>query len=405
VYLVNYILEHGKWRAFSMKNLRFLALSSILLSALTASCAFNIFSVFNPTDPSGVSDPNTLVAMGDDYLASLEYTNAFNCYSRAMSLAPKNSRAIDGACTSFLYMRVPMTNLIMAMVSSSFSINGWQNAIYASAAYIHTNLYKIISGQADGVIPANDVNVNLNFYFFNQIYAIFFSVDTDNDGNVVNDPNDLISIDTSYNVNENPPLVNAINDIGKFNSAGPGLNPIQALNIIPVSAALSLKYTSFTNDQAQDLVASNNVINGLATSQAKQEFIQITSAFTSGMNNINTLFNSVNVALPFPLTGTLFDFTNYFQLTGAFGYAGVTGWITYPSPPAAIDELTPCFQGPNGAGYNFHSLSSYIAFTNDLIQSGVTDPGTLALNMPNVTQANMVIFIAAYFGLPNPPLP
>ena len=305
-----------------------------------------------------------------------------------MSIAPQNSRAIDGSCTSFLYMRVPLTNLIMDMVSSSFSINGWQNQLYASAAYIHTNLYKIISGQADGVIPANDVNVNLNFYFFNQVYAIYFSVDTDNDGNVVNDPNDLVSIDTSYNVTENGPLIAAINEEPLL-VTGFGPNPIAALKIIPVSAALSLKYTSFTNDQAQDLAASNNVINGLATSQAKQEFIQITSAFSSGMNNINTLFNNINVALPVPLTGTLFDLTNYFQLQNLVpGYGVATSWIT----PGNVNN----WLGTGGAGYN-PTLADYAQFNSDMVNSGVSTPGDLATGMTGITKAQMAAAIPGYF--------
>jgi len=369
-----------------MKSI-YLLLSSVLFLLLFSSCAINIFSVFNPANPNGVNDPNTLVEMGDMYLSELEYTNAFNCYSKAMSLAPRNSRAIDGACTAFLYMRIPETNLIIQMVSSRFSIAGMQNNLYAASSYIHTNLYKIISGQADGVIPANDVNVNLNFYFFNQLYSILFTIDTDNDGNIVNDPNDCLSIDNNLNITENPIMVNALNATNLLGTGpGPLLNPIATLKIIPVTAALNAKYIAFTNDQVQTALASNNVVNGLITSQARQEFNQIANTLGTGMNNVLNMFNSLNVTIS-PLTVTLLNLTNYFEITSFAWYSAATINI--------IDgNVINCFSGaaypPTPAGYS--------EFSSDMVNSGVSDEGSLTTGMTGgVTPAGMITAINSYF--------
>ena len=74
------------------------------------------------------------------------------------------------------------------------------NSVAAAISEAVTNLGKISSGLGDGVIPADDIDVNLNLGILEILDAAVNIIDFDGDGTVTGDTDDVIQIDENYNV-------------------------------------------------------------------------------------------------------------------------------------------------------------------------------------------------------------
>ena len=72
-------------------KLRVLAVLILIISALTMSSCFNVFSLLNPAEPAQVDSIPMLLSMGDGYLSEGEYENAYNSYARVLDLEPNNA--------------------------------------------------------------------------------------------------------------------------------------------------------------------------------------------------------------------------------------------------------------------------------------------------------------------------
>jgi hypothetical protein len=166
---------------------------------LTLTSCFNLFSLLAPTDPAEVDDVTRLIAIGQQSLNELDYQTAYDAFSKAFSIAPTNSIAIEGMCTAYVFLNFQITNVIGSIVSGAYSNLGF-NTAFQVGAFLSEYLYLFVDGKADGVIPQDDFSVNINFFMFNTLYAAFFIADTDNDLNVQMDTNDyfLISNDLSF---------------------------------------------------------------------------------------------------------------------------------------------------------------------------------------------------------------
>jgi hypothetical protein len=302
-----------------------------------SSCGVNVFSIFSPTNPDGVEDTLTLVALGDQYLVNLDYTNAFKAYSKAMEKQPNNSRAIEGASTSYLYMRIPFISMMTVLLSSAYtSLN--INTLFDVSSYLSTHLYTIIGKSADGVIPYNDVNINLNFYIFNTFSSLFILADTDNDRNIELDTNDLLIISNDFTLTERIS--------GMTNSMISLLGAVNTLN-----SKKQGYYTAFTNS----LVSLEYVNNALVTTEAKamlQGIITPISGFGSGIDSIFSNFQHLN------LTNT-FGVGNYNLITNLF-------------------------------------TNNYTVFTNQLYQEGITNPNDITNIIPDFT--NSYGALTNYYG-------
>ncbi len=383
-----------------MRKAILINLLPLVIAALVfLSCSYNIFSPFNPSSPNNVNDVDTLIALGDYYLNNLDYSDAFNAYSKAMGLAPQNSRAIEGSCTSYLFMRIPVTNLILSILNKSYSIKGLKNKLFDVSTYIQAHLYTIINNQADGVIPANDVNINLNFYFFNDIYSLFFFIDTDNNGDVENDTNDLISIDDNFNPATSARLSNAVSIMTNISNL---INPIALLKVVPIMVIINQKENFITNNLKRSDQAMSNVISALASDQAKQELSGITSQIGGAINSLLSIINMFNTNYTFSLVyppppiplGVTYNFainplglTNYYSITNSIPiYTNITALTT-----TTVPQVNSSFAN---AGY---ANGDYSSFTSDVLNSGLAVESDVTNLMPSITTIEQII--TNYFGL------
>ncbi len=366
-----------------MKVRIFLLIYCLVIFFTVASCGFNLFSVFNPANIDSTADVNTLISMGDNYLNNLDYTNAFKAYSKAMDLSPKNSRAIEGSCTSYLFMKISVTNLILSIISSSYTINGIKNILYDVSDYIQTNLFTIINSEADGVIPYNDSSVNLNFYFFNTIYSVFYLADTDGNRNVESDTNDMIFIGDKFIPEINPYLTNTIDRATNVTKP----NPFSLLMIIPLSRSINQRYSFFTNNINRSYISLKNVESTLTSDEAKKELNQLTIMMNDSLTNLTASISNLT-ATNSNLQMNPMNITNYFEITNANPLYIPLCFVVIQDDDSATNSLA-------GSGYG---TNDYMSFTNDMLNSGVTNANDMTNVIIGIT--NMFTVMTKYFGKP-----
>lgn len=180
-----------------MKKFVIIYILLVFIGLAVSACSANIFSYLNPTDPGVVNDVNILVAMGDNYVNKMDYTNAYAAYSRAVALDPRNSRAMEGSALAYIYMHYTFNQIFTCIMNHDFTSLG-ANGFYKVSREVTRNLINIVNGNSDGVIPSTDVNDNLNFFIFCGYYSVFYLIDTDNDGDIDSDTNDYIIMDSNY---------------------------------------------------------------------------------------------------------------------------------------------------------------------------------------------------------------
>ncbi len=300
-----------------MTGRKLFTLYVILFMAATLSSCFNLFSLLAPTDPAEVDDVTRLMAIGDQALYDLNYDIAYDAFSKVVTIQPTNSVAIEKMCTAYLFMQIPITNVIATIISGDYSRLGLNHA-YQAGSFLSEHLYKIVNDQADGVIPYDDFSVNLNFFVFNTLYAAFFIADTDNDQDIQTDTNDyfIISNDLTFAAN----LPNLTNDF---------IKSIQIIN------AMYDKVNSFMvlvdrSDQSLSLLSnsihSSEGIALLTNVEAQIESIRLMIETNfSDVSNLTALsqFNLTNVS---DITNLIYQsgLTNYSDFTNQMYGAGIT---------------------------------------------------------------------------------
>jgi hypothetical protein len=163
---------------------------------------------------------------------------------------------------------------------------------------------------------------------------------------------------------------------------------------------LNQKYTALTNNITETVVASNNIVNSLVSSQAKQQFNQLTGAIGGAVNNLAAIFTNLNQPNAVFLIAPL-QLTNYFELNaGISGFQILTGWITNEA------NVETCI---SGAGFT-PNMAGFTQFTNDMAISGIVNPADLTNCMPLLNplippgQSYLTLYaaVADYFGIPLP---
>jgi hypothetical protein len=243
------------------------------------SCGVNVFSVFNPTSIDGTNDPDTLIQMGDNYMDNLDYPDAYLAFAKALRIDPKKSRALEGISTAYLYTVFSQNTIANLFTSGQSAISNIPlNPLYHVSTVIATNLIKIVTRHADGVIPYDDNSVNLNFYLFNTFYAIFNMADANNNGNISSDSNDFIIINPGLQVT-NRIDTNSLTNMFMF---------LDAANNI------EHKRLQFTNLINISTVSKNTVMNELTTTDAKKIVNMVATMLDGVITNVTNSFTNID---------------------------------------------------------------------------------------------------------------
>lgn len=327
-----------------MKFKSFFNVFLFILALAFSGCSANIFSYLNPTNPDLVNDANVLVAMGDNYVNKLDYTNAYRAYTRALLFAPKNSRAMEGASLAYIYMHFTFNELFTCIMSGSFTSLG-ANGFYKVSRVATQNLMNIVIGNSDGVIPANDVNDNLNFFIFCGYYAVFYLIDSDNDGDIDSDTNDYIIMDSNFITS------NRVFEVIGTNLINSNMVPIIGM----ANTFYHIKRVGYTNmrywsDRSLGIIGSS-------------------------LYNTNTLEVVKKISNVFVTYDTNFDtFFKFFE----------------------TNSLVDLIGGGDPTNLMFFFNTNYDVFTNQVYLEGMWPPSDISNAMPDMT--NIYPILTNYYG-------
>ena len=259
------------------------------------------FSIFNPSDPAGVQDVNSLIAIGDRYMANMDYENAYKAYSNAYVINPTNSLVIEGLCTSYLFWQIPITNVITSSISGKFESLS-KNKFYNVTAFIAPKMATILKGKATSEIAANDMTISVHYFLYNTLYAVFYLADSDGDMNLQNDSNDFITFTNdgfgfSYNI---PNQTNFVEVIKLMNVVNKNLKVFRA----------------FVKESSNVLIV---IQNSVSSKQAKDFVGQVTNFVFGTMKELNTQLSAFE-----NITGTnqflAAQFQRYYKFAGKTGF-------------------------------------------------------------------------------------
>ncbi|OHD62130.1 MAG: hypothetical protein A2014_03715 [Spirochaetes bacterium GWF1_49_6] len=328
-------------------KLRVLAVLILIISALTMSSCFNVFSLLNPAEPAQVDSIPMLLSMGDGYLSEGEYENAYNSYARVLDLEPNNALGLEGICTAYIYWKIPPVQLIRAIISNDYSIID-MNKLYDVSWFVHDKLYQIVSSAGDGSIPYDDVNINLNFFIFNTAYAAFTLGDTDMDKNIIMDTNDYMIFYPDFSISNNLP--NTTNFIAAIKMLNTIATIVPQFNILIAHSEYSLAII-------ESSVYSDSVKAEISNVRASIDGMKQTV-----LSNFETISNLTSLEQ--------FGITNNFDLTNTWLFEGFTP-------------------------------TNYTEFTNAMAQAGITNLADmqteLSVLLPDLTNFNLIL--SNYFGL------
>ncbi|OHD55971.1 MAG: hypothetical protein A2Y33_10960 [Spirochaetes bacterium GWF1_51_8] len=328
-------------------KLRLFAGTAIIISFFMLTSCFNLFSLLNPGEPATVDNVPMLISLGDGYLSSGEYTKAYDAFEQAVLLDPDNSLAIEGLCTAYIYNLIPPTNIIRALITTNYALLDL-NKLYSASGFVHDKLYTIVSGAGDGIIPYNDININLNFLLFNTAYAAFIIGDSDQDGDILWDTNDYLIFFPDLSMSNNLPNTT---------------NFITAIEMLVTINAIIPQFTTLISrtEYSLDIIA-----NSVTSSTVKAEVSNISASITSMKNSV--LSN--------------FDYVSNLTSLSQFGIS-------------SIEDLTNLWM------MDGFMPTNYTDFTNAMAAAGITDlvdmESQLTQIFPDLTNFNDLI--SNYFGL------
>jgi hypothetical protein len=328
-------------------KLKIIAVFIILISALTISSCFNVFSLLNPAEPAQVDSIPMLLSLGDGYISQGEYQKAYDAYARVLQLDDNNALALEGISTAYLYWKIPPTQFIRAVLSNNYSLIN-MNTLYDVSEFVQAKLYMIVSSAGDGVIPYNDININLNFFIFNTAFAAFLLGDTDLDRNIIMDTNDYLMFYPDFSISNNLPNTT---------------NFVQAIKMLKTIGTLVPRFNTYIAHSEYSL---GIIENSVYTPEAKATVSNVRASINMVLQTVVSNFESIS-----NLTSlSQFGLTNTYGLTNLWFFEGF-------------------------------SPTNYTEFTNAMAQAGVSNLANmqpeLMLLLPDLTNFNLVL--SNYFGL------
>lgn len=197
----------------------------VIVGMFLAGCGkdANIFKFAHKS--GGSSDKGSLLNDGAIALQEKNYSDALKYYNQVLAKDPGNAEALYGYSQARLNSVLPIGDLISRAIQDNavprpvlYSIinAAAQPQAASSASFLPetldylaiklavddviVKLRKIVRGQTDGAIPPDDVDVLINLTLCIVISYVIHVVDTDLDGNINDDPDDLVTITDSYDV-------------------------------------------------------------------------------------------------------------------------------------------------------------------------------------------------------------
>lgn len=314
----------------------------LILTALLNTSCFNVFALLGHGNPDTYNSEERLVKMGQAYLNNMEYEMAYDAFSQALSINPDNSTAREGVATAYLFWRVPITNVINAIIQEDYALIGMNN-LYDASRVVSDNLWYIINGSADGVIPALDNSINLNFFLFNTVYAAFMLIDSDSDGSILADYDDIYTVNPDFSFSNNLPNLS---------------NFVEVVNLV---FDIAQKTNQFEILYARSMLSLSNVEGGLSSSSA----LEI-------LNGLKTPIQAIKAELD----GLLAQFSGYDSIS-QFGLAD----------PSDVTNLI------YNQGYtNFNELYA------DLLEVGITNLDSVTNYFPDLLDFGSLL--SNMYGLP-----
>lgn len=216
-----------------MKSLKrvltLILLGSLVLSLNGCSKSVNIFRWAHKGGTSTAKE--SLLADGQSALGSKDYSDALTYYNKILEQDPSNSQALYGKAQALvglggLNLADLISNVIKEAQSESTSgviANSELGAFFSRGKYVSsaddlipksvnlTKLYKtandvvpvlkqIADGGTDGIIPADDPDVNINLAFFMLVRAACRFLDSDADGIPGDDSGDVINVKSDFSM-------------------------------------------------------------------------------------------------------------------------------------------------------------------------------------------------------------
>ncbi len=171
-----------------MKNKLFAALAVISIFAVTSCDNKNLFGKFHKSGSS--SNIEVLLSDAESALANDDPAEAKAIADKIIAKDPTNSEALYiSAAAGLKVAGLDLASIITSVIASSDTVSadlipsGIDLASLASAtAHAVECLKKIADGNADGTIPQDDVDVNLNLGIVQVLNAATMLFDLDGDG-------------------------------------------------------------------------------------------------------------------------------------------------------------------------------------------------------------------------------
>jgi hypothetical protein len=215
-------------RKYMVKKLALYLLIVSCSLTLTACGDFNLFSWAHKKGSS--ADKDVLISDGQVALSKKDFNNAQNYFQQVLNGDPTNSEALYGYVQATMGASgLGLADIISAVIQQSvtgsapplLSQGDYKNIfdaspkmgalsdllpatldlkkLYDTSVALIPNLKKIADGNGDGVIPADDVDVNVNLAVYLALRGVCEVLDTNGDG-TPGGTGDLVQVYSDYSV-------------------------------------------------------------------------------------------------------------------------------------------------------------------------------------------------------------
>ncbi len=171
----------------------------------------NLFGKFHRRGSSG--NVEVLLNDANASLADKDYSKAKQIADDILAKDPNNSEALYiSASAELKESGFDIAGIVTSVISSTSSASQSTDSLLETFESLDVNtvaaaisdsvdkLKQIAAGSADGTIPADDVDVNLNLGILEVLDSAINIVDFNDNGIVINDTGDVVQVDENYDV-------------------------------------------------------------------------------------------------------------------------------------------------------------------------------------------------------------